>query len=142
MTIRFGTITEGITEHYSGLNDPREHILTCGYIWNEVPRDIWTHMFVHTLNTIPKNWYIQLEMRRETVSWEALTSNFVHTFSAYEDDLMVETALQLEKEKIFEGIEESEGNLPEWTQFIEKAMECYKLEEAKLEDMELCEVHI
>jgi hypothetical protein len=26
----------------------------------------WTHMFIHTLDTIPKNWYLELEMRRET----------------------------------------------------------------------------
>lgn len=90
---------------------PREHILTCGYIWNEVPKDVWTHMFVHTLDTIPRNWYIQLELHRETITWEALTSNSIHTFSTYEDDLMVDTLLQLEKEKIFEGIKDSEGSL-------------------------------
>lgn len=55
---------------------------------------------------------------------------------------MVDTALQLEKEKIFEGIEESKGNLPNWMQFTEQAMECYKLEESKLEDLEPREVHI
>jgi len=60
MTVNFGTIAENIIEHYNGLTDPREHILTYGYIWNEVPRDVWTQMFVHTLDTIPRNWYIQL----------------------------------------------------------------------------------
>lgn len=60
MTVKFGKVVESIAEPYSGLNDPREHILTCGYVWNELPREVWTHMFVHTLDTIPRNWYIQL----------------------------------------------------------------------------------
>jgi len=72
-------------------------------------------MFVHTLDIIPKKWYIQLELGRETVSWEGLTTNFIHTFSPYEDDVMIDTTLQLDKEKFFEGIEESEGSLPDWT---------------------------
>jgi len=71
-----------------------------------------------------------------------MTSSFVHTFSAYEDDLMLETALQLTKENIFEGIEESKGSLPYWTQFAAQSIECYKLEESKSEDMEPRDVHI
>lgn len=38
MTVRFEEVAESITEHYSGLTNPREHILTCGYVWNEFPR--------------------------------------------------------------------------------------------------------
>lgn len=55
---------------------------------------------------------------------------------------MVEITLQLVKENIFEGFKESEGNLPGWTQFAEQVIECYKIEEAKLEDQEPREVHI
>jgi len=76
-------------------------------------------MFVHTLDMIPKNWYIQLELRQETVSREGRTANFIHTFSPYEDDVMIDTALQLAKENFFQGFEESEGSLPDWTQFTE-----------------------
>ena len=101
MTIKFGEDHGTIVEHYSGITDPSEHILTCGYVWNELPKKVWPHMFVHTLDIIPKNWYIQLELRRETVSWEGLTSNFIHTFSSYEDDVMIDTALQLAKENFF-----------------------------------------
>lgn len=118
MSVRFGNVAESFTKYYSGPTDLREHILTCGYRWNEVPKDVWTHMFIHTLDQIPRNWYIQLELRRETVSWEEMASSFVHTFSAYEGDLMMETALQL-RETIFEEIKESERSLPNWTQFIE-----------------------
>jgi len=72
-----------------------------------------------------------------------MTSSCVHTFNAYESELMMDTALQLAKEKIFEGIGELElGNLPDWMQFAEQSMKCYKLEESKSEDMEPCKVHI
>ena len=55
---------------------------------------------------------------------------------------MLDTTLQLAKEKIFEDFEESEGSLPDWTQFAEQEVECYKIEEAKSEDQEPLEVHI
>ena len=63
MKIRFGETSEYVSGQYNGMNDPREHILTCGYVWNELPREAWPHMFIHTLDIIPKNWYIQLELR-------------------------------------------------------------------------------
>jgi len=114
MAVRFGAIADSFMEHYIGLTDPREHILTCGYWWSKVPRDVLTHMFVHTLDVIP--WEcVQLELRKETVSWEMMTSRFVHTFDTYEGDLMMDIVLQLANENIFEGIGESQGSLPNWT---------------------------
>jgi len=114
MAVRFGVIADSFMEHYIGLTDPGEHILTCGYRWSKVPRDVLTHMFIHTLDVILREC-IQLELRRETVSWETMTSRFVHTFAPYEGDLMMDIALQLANENIFEGIGESEGSLPNWT---------------------------
>ena len=58
MTVRFGVVADSFTEHYNGLTDPREHLLTCGYRWSKVPRDVWIQMFVHTLDVIPKEWYV------------------------------------------------------------------------------------
>jgi len=57
MQIRFGEANKYVLGQYNGMNDPREHILTCGYVWNELPREAWPHMFIHTLDNIPKNWY-------------------------------------------------------------------------------------
>jgi len=66
--VRFGEVHGSVNKHYSGMIDPREHILTCGYVWNELPKEAWPHMFVHTLDIIPRNWYIQLELHQETIS--------------------------------------------------------------------------
>jgi len=54
--IRFGETSEYVSGQYSGKTNPREHIITCGYIWNELPKEDWPHMFIHTLDNIPKNW--------------------------------------------------------------------------------------
>jgi len=55
---------------------------------------------------------------------------------------MVDTTLQLIKEKVFEDVEESKDCLPDWALFAKEAMQCYKIEEAKLDDDEPREVHI
>lgn len=91
MQIRFGETREYGSGKYSGMNDPREQR-------NELPREEWPHMFIHTLESIPNNWYTQLELQRETVSWEDLKANLINTFSPNEEDVMVDTTLQLIKE--------------------------------------------
>ena len=55
---------------------------------------------------------------------------------------MVDTALRLAKEKLFQGIEEAEDCLLDWTQFAEHVVECYKIEGDKSEEDEPREVHI
>jgi len=99
-------------------------------------------MFIHTLDTIPKNWYIQLDLRQKIVSWDDLTTNFITAFNTYDEYVMVDIALQLIKEKMFEDVEESEDCLPNWALFSKQTLECYKIEEAKPEDDEPREVHI
>lgn len=74
-------------------------------------------MFIHTLEDIPNNWYTQLEMRQETIDWECLTKNCIATFSFEDEDVVVETAFQLIKEKVFEGVEKSEYFSPNWALF-------------------------
>jgi hypothetical protein len=51
------------------------------------------HLFIHTLDTILKNWYLEMEVRREITYWEALTHNFKVTFSFEDDAPSVDIAL-------------------------------------------------
>lgn len=39
MIISFGETSGYVAGKYSGMVDPREQILTCGYVWNELPRE-------------------------------------------------------------------------------------------------------
>jgi hypothetical protein len=78
-----------------------EHVTQCIATWNKVPRKEWTHLFVHTLDTIPKNWYLELEVHRETADWEELTQNFKVTFSFEDDAPLIDSTLQVIKNNIF-----------------------------------------
>ena len=70
-----------------------EHVIQRIETWNKVPRQDWTHLFVHTLDTIPKNWYLELEVRKETTNSEELNHNFKETFSFEDDAPLVESYL-------------------------------------------------
>jgi hypothetical protein len=56
---------------------------------------------VHTLDTTLKNWYIELEVHRGTRDWEELTRNFKVTFSFENNNLLIDSALQVIKNNIF-----------------------------------------
>lgn len=53
MQIRFGEKSEYIVDKYTRLTIPKDHIVTSSYVWNDLPKEAWTHMFIHTLDTIP-----------------------------------------------------------------------------------------
>lgn len=57
---------------------------------------------VHSVGTAPRN----SDLGNDDMS-------FVHTFDAYEGELMMDVVLQLARENILEGISESEGSLPD-----------------------------
>jgi len=61
----------------------------------------WTHLFVHTLDTTPKNWYLELEVRGGTRDLEEFTRNFKVTFSVENNNLLIDSALQVIKNNIF-----------------------------------------
>jgi hypothetical protein len=64
MQIRFGTDIENITQSYIGESDPVDHVEQCKDRWNVTPKEEWIHIFIHTLDTISKNRYLELEMCR------------------------------------------------------------------------------
>jgi hypothetical protein len=70
-------------------------------IWRSVPKQGWTHLFIHTLDTIPNNEYLELEVRRETTDREELTHNLKVTFNFEDEAPSVDTTLQVIKNKIF-----------------------------------------
>jgi len=39
------------------------------------------HRFIHTLGTIPKNWYLEPKMGREITNWDQLIQRFKLTFN-------------------------------------------------------------
>ena len=55
MQVIFGTKVEYIVQKYTGVSDPTNHVEQCRDIWSSIPKKEWMHMFIHTLDTIPKN---------------------------------------------------------------------------------------
>lgn len=61
-----------LLNRYKGVEDPqKEHIWYCERRWTEkkVPKEQWAHRFVHTVDVVPRSWYIQEEWRRQTRNW-------------------------------------------------------------------------
>jgi hypothetical protein len=117
-----------------------EHVTQCIVTWNKVPRKEWTHLFVHTLDTILKNWYLELEVRRETTDWEELTRNFKVTFSFEDDAPLIDSTLQVIKNNIFSA-EDSIELVPvcsahRYSVTVEEVLHCYNVVEEDQEEDE------
>jgi hypothetical protein len=65
------------------------------------PPEEWPHHFIHTLEGIPGNWYIDQEMCRGTTEWTTLQQNFVVTFSFENENPNMDSALNLIHGMIF-----------------------------------------
>jgi hypothetical protein len=61
----------------------------------------WTHKFIHTLDTILKNWYLELEMHKETTNWDELVQIFKVTFTFEHESPLMDATLQAIRTKIF-----------------------------------------
>jgi hypothetical protein len=49
---------------------------------------------MHTLNTIPKKWYLEMEMLRETTSSDELVQRFQVKFTFKHESPLMDVALQ------------------------------------------------
>ena len=66
----------GMNYRYDGQIDPRVHIQSCVKAWKHCSVDEWVHLFVHTLDTNPRNWYIETELRNGTQNRSLLIDGF------------------------------------------------------------------
>ena len=66
--LRFGEDVEAVSSNYNGLTNPIVHIESCDKEWKHHNVDEWVHLFVHTLDTSPRNWYTETELRKGTPS--------------------------------------------------------------------------
>ena len=58
------------------------------------PPEEWPHHFIHTLEGIPTNWYIDHELRKGTTTWTTLQQNFRVTFSFEHENPNIDAALK------------------------------------------------
>lgn len=119
---------------YDGQNEPRIHVGACIEAWKQRSVDEWVHLFVQTLGTIPKNWYIEIELCRGTKDWSLLIYGFKLTFGFESKYLEINDALEVIKTKIFEDGPLPLFNQPDQATQLETMLECYNLTADEDED--------
>jgi len=126
MTIWFFIVYKGTK--YTSKTSPREHIDICIQTWQAVPQIEWVHMFVSTLDTVPRNWYIELELRQGTRTWGEMVKDFIGTFSFEDDNPTIDSALQVVKERIWDEEEiVTERTESVWDEKMDYALACYNV---------------
>ena len=104
MTVHFGDAKVYHAGRYDGWNSLGDHLIECQTLWASRPKDEWVHSFVHTLDEIPRSWYVSAELRREITTWEELTVFFTHTFSFVDSNPYFHYALQLIRDVVLKVV--------------------------------------
>ena len=135
MAIRFYTDKEPLQQKYTGESDPRSHIKICEQSWSDIPEDEWVHLFIHTLDTVPRNWYTETELHRGMITWLVMIDIFLLTFTFEYEYPSIDQALEIIKTKIFDDCTLPVYTHPDWAIQLEHALECYNfVEEPSDED--------
>jgi 23S rRNA A2030 N6-methylase RlmJ len=72
----------------------------CEEAWSNIPQEQWVHKFIKTLDTMPINWYLQVELRLTSSEWHGMTQNFIATFLFESPYPIVDQALQVVRWKV------------------------------------------
>jgi hypothetical protein len=88
-------------QRYDGQGTPTEHLEKCRTLWRMTPPEEWPHHFIHTLEGIPTNWYVDQELHRGTAEWTTLQQNFIVTFSFEHENPNIDSTLKQIRGVIF-----------------------------------------
>ena len=127
--MHFGKPQMCLTDKYDGQDDLRMHLTKLTKVYGEELQPKQVHLFCHTLDVIPMNWYIETELRHATSEWDILHEGFMLTFT-FEDRWwdIVDDMLQEVKETIIKIPQEPiELIKPEWATQLSCALECYSV---------------
>ena len=80
---------------YDGRTNPTSHLLECQALWASRPKDEWVHAFLHTLDGMPRSWYVVAELCRTITTWEEFSILFAQTLSFQDANPEVHNALQI-----------------------------------------------
>jgi len=133
-------------QKYTGESDPIGHMERCMTLWRLVPEIEWSHIFIHTLDTTLKNWYLELEMHKDTTIWEELTQRFEISFTFEHESPSIDTTLKEIQTKIFLEVEMMEivpicsDHKDKMT--VKKILECYNVTKEEYEEEDLRNVKI
>ena len=94
MEVIFDEIVTVLSQKYTGLSNPVEHLSQCHMAFAKYPRQEWVHHFIHTLEMTPRTWYTSMELRQGTRDWDEVVKKFMHTFVFADEQLIVDVVLQ------------------------------------------------
>jgi hypothetical protein len=93
----------------------------------------WPRHFIHTLEGIPTNWYVDQELSRGTAEWTTLQQNFIVTVSFEHENPNMDLSLKQIRGVIFVDKQEVEI-ITEYQQqnrqIFKELLSCYHVEEA------------
>lgn len=127
--MRFRNPQMRLKDKYDGQYDLCMHLTKWTKVYGEEPQPEWVHLFYHTLDVIPMNWYIKTKLYHGMSEWDILRKRFLLTFT-FEDRWWdtVDDVLQAVKTTIFEIPQEPiELIQPEWATQMSYALECYNV---------------
>jgi hypothetical protein len=146
LCIRFGAEQTGKKQQkYDGLGTLAEHLEACKMLWKMTSSEEWSHHFIHTLEEIPTNWYMDQEMRKGTKTWGTLQQNFTVTFSFEHENPNIDTTLKWIRDVIF--IEEPEVEAitevqQRNKQTVKDLLSCYHIQEEAPDEDNTCDIQI
>ena len=70
-----------ITKKYDDHKDLRKHLAHWIAAWGVEPQPEWMHMFFHSLEMIPQQWYLKTELRHRTTNWDEMIEGFLLTYN-------------------------------------------------------------
>jgi len=98
------------------------------HAYGEKPQPEWVHLFCHTLDVIPMNWYIEIELRHGTGEWDVLHEGLLMTVSFEDGWDSIDEVLQEVKVAIFRIPQELVELIhPERATQLSCMLECYNV---------------
>ena len=91
------------------------------------PRDEWVHDFFHTLEEMPRSWYVAAELRRTITTWEELSVCFMHMFNFQDADAKICNALHVIRDIVLKFTPVAYPVDPHANCYIQSMMMCYNL---------------
>ena len=140
--VRFGDREIYHAGRYDGQNYLAHHLIECQTLWTSRPRDEWVHAFVHTLEEMPRSWYVAAELRITITTWEELLVCFVQKFSFQDANPEVCNALHIICNLVLKVIPVAYPIDPHAHCSIQYMMSCYNLSREPKDDDELWNVNI
>lgn len=101
MKTRFGKLKIRMIDKYDGQDDSCVKLAKWAQAYGEKPQPEWVHLFCHTLDVVPMNWYVEIDLHHGTGKWDILREWYMLAFSFEDKFDNIDEVLQEVKAAIF-----------------------------------------